>query len=481
MRKRQVTQIVPFTANAALAGLSVDSHPQTMASKIRRAGFKPALAAICFCSLAVSASAQSYAVPQIAPEQGFTIEPKVQTPIVLMTQPDAACDLHADGVSEVPHTMRLYANADGYVRVHVSPKEEFPDDVRFQLDCVSAGQTTTYPLHLRVASYPTADMPAPQASIPAPRGSRVLPALTDQAAQQLSDRDLIGLGYPPRPEATVSPDKYTKWLGLVSQPLTVIPPHSVSRSDISHRLRDVQEGPETSKNWSGYEAQGGKRSYEAVYGFWAVPPITIGELHYLTNSSLWVGLDGDGTSDLVQAGTEQDSYEIVFPYLFTIYYAWTELLPNQSTAQQVGLSINPGDEVSVEVWVGDSDGNINQTGGYAWYSILDSTQEQIVYVMTALSGTYFEGSEAEWIMERPCLGQCSTSTPDYADLSNYIIASMNGAGAAAPKGDWTLSSASGNRQLTMYNEKVNYPDNNLLASAISALPELILFDWYNFH
>jgi len=46
-----------------------------------------ACAAILMSGLAVPGSAQNAV---IAPEQGFTIPPNVQTPVVLQTQPDAA-------------------------------------------------------------------------------------------------------------------------------------------------------------------------------------------------------------------------------------------------------------------------------------------------------------------------------------------------------------------------------------------------------
>ena len=50
------------------------------------------LAAVLLCGL--TASAQN---AEVAAEKGFTIAPNVQTPIVLKTMADAACDLHAVG------------------------------------------------------------------------------------------------------------------------------------------------------------------------------------------------------------------------------------------------------------------------------------------------------------------------------------------------------------------------------------------------
>jgi hypothetical protein len=80
-----------------------------------------ACAAILMSGLAVPASAQNAVT---APEQRFTIAPNVETPIVLQTQPDAACDLHLAGVTDPAQNMRLYANEEGYVRFHVRSKQD---------------------------------------------------------------------------------------------------------------------------------------------------------------------------------------------------------------------------------------------------------------------------------------------------------------------------------------------------------------------
>lgn len=192
--------------------------------------------------------AQNPPVPQIAAEQGFTIPANVQTPIVLQTQPDAACDLHAAGVSDTAHTLRFYANGDGYVKFHALAKQESQEDGQLQLDCAVAGNVTSYPIRLRAASSPTDSMPAPRTVVPRPKGSKVLPGLTAEEGQQLSDDDLRTRGYPTRPDAAALPDQYARWLDHVSRPLTVLPPHSVSRSDISHGVRNVQEGAGTAPN-----------------------------------------------------------------------------------------------------------------------------------------------------------------------------------------------------------------------------------------
>lgn len=448
-------------------------------SRLRWTGLNLTIAATVLCGLGRSTLAQSPLAARIADEQGFTIPPSVHTPVVVKTQPDAACDLHAEGVADPAKTLRIYANEEGYVKVHVGSKQGSGVDSRVQLDCAAAGETVTYPLHFRSSSFPTDDMPAPQTVIPAPKGSRILPALTDETARQLSDEDVLQLGYSPRPDAAASPDNYAKWLERFSRPITLLPPHSINHPNIAHK-GNLQAGSETSSNWSGFEAHSGARSYIAVQAQWYVPDIFRGEPNYVTHSSTWVGLDGDGTSDLVQAGTEQDYIDIgIFSY--PAYGAWTELLPNQLTEQGVSLSPNAVDEMYVEVWVGNSTGALDQHGGYAWFYLYDLTQGQAVERSTPFNGAYFSGGEAEWIMERPTL--ISGSTKVLAELSEYLLDGFSESYVRPTSAaSWTPYGEVKNRQISMYNNYANHPDNNELSHATADPSGTgMLFGWLNFH
>jgi Peptidase A4 family len=415
------------------------------------------LAAVLLCSL--TASAQNV---KVAAEKGFTIAPNVQTPIVLKTMADAACDLHAVGTSDT-RTMRFYANGEGYVKIHATAREGM--EGRVQLDCSSNGKAVSYPLHLLASSSPTADMPAPQSHVPTPKGSKVRPGLTEAQAQSLSDNELANLGYTERPDVLSSPDQYAKWLDHVSRPMTVLPQHLVSTNVTA------SPGSYAFANWSGLEAHSTtKRKYSAVTAIWNVPPILIGgPSGNPTYSAFWIGLDGDRTKDLVQAGTEQDAQEFL-GILFTNYYAWSELLPNQPTEQGV-FGVNAGDEIQVEVWIGTGSGAPNPKGGYGSFRIIDWTQsnESVFYV--PLSGTYYNGTEAEWIMERPTV---SGSLPE---LSAYFPATMVDASALQVKGTkWVPCGTAANRNITMYNGK------DLLSEALWLGPgsSEINFLWINF-
>jgi hypothetical protein len=171
---------------------------------------------------------------------------------------------------------------------------------------------------------------------------------------------------------------------------------------LDHAVRNKLQGIYASlNNWSGYVADGGGRNYEAVHGEWYVPEVVAYDPGNATSSAFWVGLDGYyGLNDLAQAGTEQDSYAfpicaaysqeafncILWEDMYvSAYSAWTELLPNQPTHQDVSLSPNPGDEMEVEVWIGANRGAANQNGKYANASIIDWTQNKEVVIGTPLN------------------------------------------------------------------------------------------------
>lgn len=418
------------------------------------------MAVLFFFGLSLAGFAQL--TTRSATSQAFTIAPNVETPVVIQTMPDAECDLRSEGIND--NKLRLYANVEGYVRFHVNARQESEDGQDFQLDCQAGGQVTRFPLHLRASPSPRADMPAPLAEMPVPKGARILPGLTEAAAQQLSDHDLIAQGYMPRPDPETAPQAYATWLHHVSQPITLLPAHSVSRTDLSAKSYSYP-------TWSGLEAHNTKtRQYDAVQGEWLVPDLDQGESNTTTYSSTWVGLDGDGPKDLVQAGTEQNYTEWLF-FQATSYSTWTELLPNQATAQGTSLSINPSDDIEVAVWIGDPSGKMDIKGNTAWFSFADHTSGQGTTVHTPLSGTYFVGSDAEWIMERPTIpGQGP------ADLSDYVYLAMNNAYAVGV-GGWHKCGRAANRLINM----VNGTDWLSEANWYGQSSDYLSVTWINYH
>src|SRR5581483_11962610 len=135
-----------------------------------------------------------------------------------------------------------------------------------------------------------------------------------------------------------------------------------------------------SSNWAGYAATGG--SFTAVSGTWAVPhPATTGAAG---ESAVWVGIGGENSRDLIQAGTE----EIVSGTGQVRYDAWVETLP--AAPRQVPFVVRPGDTVSVSI--------VQQSGDSWTVSFANATTgaayQQNVQYRSSLSS-------AEWIVEAP--------------------------------------------------------------------------------
>jgi hypothetical protein len=146
-----------------------------------------------------------------------------------------------------------------------------------------------------------------------------------------------------------------------------------------------------SGNWAGYVAAPGS-GVTSVTGTWqvpqagAVPPGV---------SSTWVGIGGFGTSDLIQAGTQQLSP----PYSSFIaggaYGAWYELLPANPVffngcSPDLACTVTPGDSVSVTITGGPTQWTISMTDALRW-----TYTTSLTYASSQ--------SSAEWIHESPSL------------------------------------------------------------------------------
>jgi hypothetical protein len=428
--------------------------------------------------------AQNEFTSQTATPVRLTVAPTASSVVTMKTLPNAACVLHAEGTNDSKHSLKIFADDEGTVRFHVNPSAESEQSARFAVDCTAEGKSSTFPLELRPSSTPTIDMPAPAVDVAKPRaGAAVRPALTKADALSLSADELIQRGYPVRPDAQEAPKAFATWLKAVTRPATYVSSRQVPHPDITHVKPVSGSNFETTGNWSGFELRGAANSYDLVMGEWYVPTV-----HYETNrhvySAFWIGLDGDGTSDLWQAGTEQEITDIVIfgiHFDFTNYYAWTEFLPPQSTEQVLpNFSVNPGDLMFSEVWVGNAGQSPSLSGSYAIAFVEDITRNEYttVYVCRGLTlfGACFNigqtnvgGSEAEWIMERPTVGG---SLPD---LANYNYTYMYDAYALKTNGSWMNYDGANNQQIFMYN------GSDLLSGAYSSNSSTILFYWFNFH
>jgi hypothetical protein len=177
----------------------------------------------------------------------------------------------------------------------------------------------------------------------------------------------------------------------------------------------------SSAGWAGYVLNQPGVTYDFVEGTWIVPtisptpPTNDSDFMY----SLWVGLDGTlGSYDVVQDG-ERGKMTKIPPYNIWVrfHFAWIEYYP-LAFAQISSLSVHDGDTMFAQAWVGDAAGNINASGGYGWF-FLENVTTQTSYrgSVQKPNGTTFVGNCAEWILERPGIG-------NLPPLANYQHATM---------------------------------------------------------
>jgi hypothetical protein len=247
-----------------------------------------------------------YPVDGIAPSTRHTITPGIASQIALRTLPNAVCTLRREGESDPAHGLILYADADGMIRFHARPSAASDRLPRLVIECEADGKHVRYPLELRASREPTPEHPVPALATVKPRrqGAHVRPALPEEEALRRTPEELLKLGYPLRPNPEEAPHAYNAWRRVVASPATFVEPRTVTRPDISHGRTNIEDAPESSRNWSGFELRGAAGTYDWVTGMWHVPSVTA-EADTHTYSTMWIGLDGDNTTDLVQDGTEQ--------------------------------------------------------------------------------------------------------------------------------------------------------------------------------
>jgi hypothetical protein len=144
-------------------------------------------------------------------------------------------------------------------------------------------------------------------------------------------------------------------------------------------------------NWAGYSIASNFRDpppvVTGVSGSWVVPQVEISQND--TFSAVWIGIDGFFGKTLIQTGTEQDSAGGVL-----YYFAWYELLPNDSVTITT-INVSPGDIITASI-------NLVNSGENLWsISISDvSTGQSFSQDFSYDSGQL----SAEWVVERPDVG-----------------------------------------------------------------------------
>ena len=331
--------------------------------------------------------------------------------LLTQVQANATCTMYPNPNDQsVSHVVE--ADAQGLVRFTVSGSGFQPNDSLGFIDCPNkAGGTDTVELTFGATMSKQSSLQAQDAAAMATWVIR--PALTVDP-NSISQSDLIRRGFPPRPDSQRAPVAYDNWLQMVSVAARKAPvslrPHSGSYHN-------------TSQVWcaAGIAKSGAK--YDSVTGYWPSPSVTGANGDDWTESSMWVGIDGWGSADVVQDGTDDDVSHWVEngnQHSTAYYDACVEWYP-ANTVFITGFAVTAGDDIVAEAWVGDSTGDLTPSGGYGWYNMYNyNTNAYFVTSVAKPSGTTFSGNIAEAVLERP-----DGETYGLADFGTASIATFS--------------------------------------------------------
>jgi hypothetical protein len=223
---------------------------------------------------------------------------------------------------------------------------------------------------------------------------------------QAEDKELLVYGYPARPDKEKHPELHATWHRMVSRPLTIIEPQFALRTDKQHGIRNTIAN-DTSTNWSGavsFAAKGDTATY--VIGQWTVPDVVAPGLGSYYCAS-WVGIDGDGSPDVLQAGTECDVISFGF-FTAKQTYVWWEWYPNYEV-QIANFPVTSGDVMFCAICV-----HSDTEAGFYLTNL--TTGASTSFTKTAPQGTTLVGNCAEWIVEAPTVNGGQSALARYGDV-----------------------------------------------------------------
>lgn len=233
-----------------------------------------------------------------------------------------------------------------------------------------------------------------------------------------------------------------------------IVPVLVPQIGITHNLRKMPVKQKDSNflggAWAGAVVDKGK--WTGVIGFWNIPTVSKPPEAQGTeggwNSSSWVGIDGFGSNDVLQAGIQQrvDSNGAAH------YVAWYEwYAPPQANSPgyvwQTNIAnfpVSPGQQVYCSVQYVN-----NGTAGYLYFAN-ETTGQHFAITLAPPPGANFKGNCIEWIMEAPDGGEPVSALPKFTPVkfTSCIGCGPNGAIGNSQTGDTVNVETTGNKILT---------------------------------
>jgi Peptidase A4 family len=181
--------------------------------------------------------------------------------------------------------------------------------------------------------------------------------------------------------------------------------HGYGRGGYTMMPHTTEAAAATTMNWSGYAATGNAGAFTSVSSSWVQPGVTCGGTD--TFSSFWAGLDGIGTQDLEQTGTEADCANGT-----AAYGGWFEFFPAAPVFYKE--PVQPADKMSASV--------VSGGGGSFALTLTDATQGWTKTTTQTVPGARL--SSAEVIAEAPS-SQAVLPLADFGTV-DFTGADVNG-------------------------------------------------------
>jgi hypothetical protein len=405
---------------------------------------------------------------------GFKVPPGASSALSFNAGPNAQCMIRAQNAKDSEEGLPVFADDNGTTTFYVEPAANATGSAKLVASC-SSGTSQIIEVEAVPGTKPLAyTQIAPD--VQHRGGKHVRPALSGDP-MALSSDELMRRGYPPRPDPVTSPDDYAGWLRAVSKPATQIEPKLVKMPRRYHGPVTIENAAAGSSNWSGYSLVGNSSPFDFISGNWSVPVTYGSQLGKAVYSALWIGLDGYGSNNVVQDGTGQDVFSFVNGtgpdvWIVRAYYGWKEICCQEPEVRFSNFTVNPGDQISSYVWMGDSSGATNAFGNIAYFWFEDVTTGQYASVSTVFASGVYSGNSAEWIMERP------TVNDSMPDLANYSSAGMSNPWAHRADNRWygyTGGDEVRSQQITMFN------GGNPLSTVSPIDNDHMQFQWLAYH
>ena len=224
-----------------------------------------------------------------------------------------------------------------------------------------------------------------------------------------SGAELATFGYPPRPSDLESLNVWEEMVATLDPILTqdFCQQPALSANETSNTLYY--------SNWGGFLAQGSAGSFIGLETDFIQPNVNFTACAS-AQAAAWIGLGGtqSGTDGLIQMGTVISSTGVV--------RSWYEYLNKTDQRPPVYVSnftVSPGDRLHFYISRVVSDGWTT----FSFTNLSRTTKNMLAVRLTIPSG-YYDGSTAEWIMERPYDNVTNAYTP-FADYGTIVWTNMN--------------------------------------------------------